>query len=99
MKQAILIQADSSQQKVRPKKGKTFSLKELQGYVGGLIQIVPLPSGQVLICNDEGKLKGLPINRIATELWKKEYPIEQYPLNNDELIVGDVVVSPPVLVG
>ena len=40
-------------------------LKTLQGFVGGLIQ-VPYPFEDehiALICNDEGKLLGLPLNR------------------------------------
>lgn len=25
-------------------------------------------------------------------IWKKEYPLEKYPLNNDESVVGDVLL-------
>ena len=40
-------------------------LKTLQGFVGGLIQaLYPFEDEHVaLICNDEGKLLGLPLNR------------------------------------
>ena len=40
-------------------------LKTLQGLVGGLIQVIyPFEDEQIaLICNDEGKLLGLPLNR------------------------------------
>ena len=40
-------------------------LKTLQGFVGGLIQaIYPFEDETVaLICNEEGKLLGLPLNR------------------------------------
>ena len=40
-------------------------LKTLQGLVGGLIQVLyPFEDEQIaLICNDEGKLLGLPLNR------------------------------------
>lgn len=40
-------------------------LKTLQGFVGGLIQVLyPFEDEHVaLICNDEGKLLGLPLNR------------------------------------
>lgn len=38
--------------------------KSLQKMVGGLIQAVyPFEDAVALICNDEGKLLGLPINR------------------------------------
>ena len=40
------------------------SLDEMQKIVGGLIQAVyPFDSPVALICNDEGKLLGLPLNR------------------------------------
>ena len=40
-------------------------LKALQGLVGGLIQVIyPFEDERIaLICNDEGKLLGLPLNR------------------------------------
>lgn len=39
------------------------SLEAMQKIVGGYIQALPLGSGLVLICNEEGRLKGLPVNR------------------------------------
>ena len=41
------------------------SLASMQHAVGGLIQVVYEPGGRdaALICNDEGKLLGLPLNR------------------------------------
>lgn len=39
-------------------------LKSLQKAVGGLIQVLyPFPENVVLVCNDEGKISGLPLNR------------------------------------
>jgi len=39
-------------------------LKSLQNEVGGLIQLLyPFEDEIALICNDEGKLQGLPLNR------------------------------------
>lgn len=70
-------------------------MKELQDFVGGLVQIVPLPSGNDLICNDEGRLSGLPINEQASVLWRTEYPIERYPNNNPPTIHGDVLIAKP----
>lgn len=39
------------------------TLKSLQAAVGGYIEAVGLDCGAVLICNEEGKLMGLPANR------------------------------------
>ena len=45
------------------------SLKSMQEIVGGLIQSVPLydEPAVVLVCNDEGRLLGLPLNRALYE--------------------------------
>jgi len=79
---AKLFKASGEIVDVRPAKGRFFSLKELQGFVGGYIQIVPTPSGRVLVCDDDGKRKAYPVNVAAT----KEY----YP--EHDTIVGDVLI-------
>ena len=93
---AILYKTDSTIENVSPKNGKTFSYEEMQGFVGEgsdrMVEIVPLPSGRYIIVNEEGKLIGLKTNLRATDVWKAEYPIEKYPHNNDELIVGNALV-------
>jgi len=38
------------------------SLQNLQSIVGGPIETLIIPNGVVLICNEEGKLRGLPWN-------------------------------------
>ena len=49
-----------------PKKADVgSSLQDMQNVVGGLIQaIYPFDEEVALICNDEGKLMGLPPNRV-----------------------------------
>ena len=39
------------------------TLEAKQKYVGGLIQVISLDGVIDIICNDEGKLMGLPVNR------------------------------------
>lgn len=92
MKEARHITADGVIKTAFPKNGKTFSYEELKGFVGYPVEIVPLPSGNVIVVNEEGKLTGLKENKIATEVWREEYPIDVYPHNNDELIVGDALI-------
>ena len=44
------------------------SLDSMQEIVGGLIQVIyPFNDPVALICNDEGKLMGLPLNRPLTD--------------------------------
>lgn len=63
--------------------GKTWTYEEMQELVGGYFEIVAAPNhpGWVLVINEEGKLKGLPFNKNATDLY-------QY-----EPIVGDVLLT------
>lgn len=101
MSKAIWIKTDGAVLEVKPK-GKYFSYEELQGFIrddnSSMVEIVPLPSGKLLVCNEEGKLTDEPvINEVATEIWKKEYPISKYPLNNDQLMVGNVLITDPEL--
>jgi hypothetical protein len=84
-KTGILIKANSSAvSEVTPieaKKGK-FKLDELQGYVGGYIerlQVSWMGAPADMIVNEEGRLHGLPINRVASDVART-------------LIVGDVVL-------
>lgn len=39
------------------------SLEGMQAVVGGYIEAIPVGEGAVAVCNEEGKLRGLPLNR------------------------------------
>lgn len=41
------------------------TLESMQALVDGCIEVYPLTSEVVLVCNDEGKLMGLPITAVA----------------------------------
>lgn len=69
-------------------------LRNLQGIVGGYIEAVNtmydvagVPQA-IFWCNEEGKLKGLPLNRRATALW---YTIEGGPTGDH--FCGTVILS------
>lgn len=52
------------------------TLKSMQKIVGGLIQaLYPFEEPVALICNDEGKLLGLPLNRALRDEKGKLYDI------------------------
>ena len=89
---AILIKTNGDIREVKPLNGKKFTYEELREFVGGMVEIVSVPSGRTIYLNEEGKLIDLPKNEAGTALWKLEYPIEQYPNNNDELMVGDILL-------
>ena len=62
----VLAKCTGTMQPIRPMNGETFSLEEMQHYVGGHIETVNLGCGKVLIVDEEGKVKGKLPNRIAT---------------------------------
>jgi hypothetical protein len=64
---AQTIKADGSIEQMNPSNGIDFSLKELQEAVGGYIEMVYLPNG-IMVVNEEGLLKGLPLNQLASQL-------------------------------
>ncbi len=82
-----LIKANGEESEVKPSNGKEFSLKEMQTFVGGYIEIVrTFDHKNLLIVNEDGKGLELPINQVATKLYNGEESIF------DE-IVGDVLVA------
>lgn len=67
---------------VSPKNNRDFTLKELQNFVEGDIEIINLTTKKILIVNEEGKINKLPFNESATELWKKYYGRTDYIVGN-----------------
>lgn len=55
------------------------TLEAMQGVVGGLIEMVPLAPHIDIVCNEEGKLLSLPLNRM-------------HPQGHD-VICGDMFIS------
>jgi hypothetical protein len=78
---AHLIRTDGIVIRVAPANGKVFTLEELQGFVGGYIEAVPmhhLGEGVWMVCNEQGKLIELAHNPAASSL-------AQLPVNGDVL--------------
>lgn len=65
---STVITTDGLHSNVEPSNGTDFSLEELNGFVGGYIEIVRLSKSQVMVVNEEGKLIGLEPNPCATLL-------------------------------
>jgi len=69
---------------------KDLDLKTMQDAVGGYIEIQKSKDGKfdIVHMNEEGKLRSLPINKLATDLY--DHP--------DDYIVGDVIIAPVGLI-
>ena len=63
-----------------------LTLEFMQKTVGGYIQIVPFPNGDMIVCNEEGKLNGLPANEKATKIWSSHF-------GHTDIIVGNVIIA------
>lgn len=59
------------------------SLEALQAAVGGYIEIVKVGKGKLLVMDEEGKMKGKPVNDTASKLYGYQH----------DHIVGDVVIA------
>ena len=70
---------------------KTPTLKEAQAFVGGLVECVTWPNGDLLIVNEEGKLMGLPLNPEATLLWRMTFTKDKYVTGYDDFVVGPAI--------
>ena len=80
---AIRIPSDDAQQ-IEVVEWQT--LADLQSLVGGYIETIPFVQGVAPYFDEEGKLKGRPLNRRATILmW-------QHHLPRTDAIVGDLVL-------
>ena len=67
--------------------------KAVSKFVGGMVECVQFPNGDLLLLNEEGKLIGLPLNPEATALWRATF-------DNDNFVTGrnDFVVGPAILI-
>ena len=64
------------------------TLKAAQAFVGGYVEMITFPNDDILIFNEEGKLKGLPLNLEATALWRSTFTPDKYMTGADDFVVG-----------
>ena len=67
------------------------NLKTAQDFVGGMVECITFPNGDVLIVNEEGKLMGLPLNPEATLLWKMTFDNDNYVTGRKDVVVGPAI--------
>jgi hypothetical protein len=94
---AYLIKTSGEITEVHPANGSGFTLAELQGFVGGYLEVItsarlrrdetvedPITDNSELFINEEGKLRSLPVNPVATML---------YVYGDRDPVCGDVLLS------
>lgn len=83
---AILVKTSGEVTEVTPHNKENFSLKEVQEYVGGYVELFSVGDKKYLF-NEEGSLLNLDYNEKATELLSKDCNQEVVGLVGNVLIV------------
>ena len=79
-----IIRVDGTREEYLPANGRHYTLEEMQKAIGGgWIEIVHTMDGRLMVIDEEGKLKGFPVNPVASAL---------YVYGDQDPIVGDVLV-------
>jgi hypothetical protein len=89
---ASLIKIDGTVVEVKPA-GDTFTLAELYALVcpddpDPIVQAVPVVEGEILWCHEEGKLRNLPLNEVATRCYQRY-------LFPGDFLVGNILITSP----
>ena len=91
---AKLIYPNGKLEDVQPNNGNVFTLEEIQGFVGGYIEIVKLHDNALFVMNEDGKRENLSPNIPATSLAHGRQAIRP-----DDIIVGTVLLCTPAEIG
>lgn len=65
---AQLYRVGEKPQTITPKNGRKFELEEAQGLIGGYIQMWNLGHGAVMMFDEDGGPKDLPLNHEASRI-------------------------------
>jgi hypothetical protein len=65
---AILMKASGEQAEITPWNSVSFTLQEIQEYVGGYFELQRLSDGLLMLMDEDGKRKKKQINREASLL-------------------------------
>tara|TARA_R100000951_G_C2600691_1_gene168088 strand:+ start:259 stop:525 length:267 start_codon:yes stop_codon:yes gene_type:complete len=68
------------------------TLRDMQEFVDGRIEIVYLSNGDHLIINEEGLLDGLEPNMEATDIWWSDVGLDNVLSHGMPPLVGDILL-------
>ena len=65
---------------------------EVKEFVGGMVEAITFPNGDLLLINEEGKLMQLPLNPEATALWRSTFTKDKYLFGHDDWVSGPAIL-------
>ena len=86
------INTKASEFKIIEDKKDEPNYKEVSKFVGGMVECVQFPNGDLLLLNEEGKLMQLPLNPEATTLWRATFTKDKYAFGYDDFVVGPAIL-------
>ena len=86
------VNTDATEFKIVSDSKDEPTLESAQEFVGGYVEGITFPNGDYLIINEEGKLKGLPVNEDATNLWRSTFTEDKYAFGFDDYVVGPAIL-------
>jgi hypothetical protein len=86
------VNTDANEFKIVSDSKDEPTLESAQEFVGGYVEGITFPNGDYLIINEEGKLKGLPLNPEATTLWRSTFTKDKYAFGYDDFVVGPAIL-------
>ena len=92
MKLKEKVNTDANEFKIVSDSKDEPTLESAQEFVGGYVEGITFPNGDYLIINEEGKLKGLPLNPEATTLWRSTFTADKYAFGHDDFVVGPAIL-------
>ena len=86
------INTKASEFKIIEDKKDEPQYKEVSKFVGGMVECITFPNGDLLLINEEGKLIGLPLNPEATALWRATFDNDNYVTGRKDFVVGPAML-------
>ena len=88
----LKVNTTAEQFKIITDKKDEPDYKAVSKFVGGMVECITFPNGDVLIVNEEGKLMGLPLNPEGTLLWRTTFTKDKYAFGYDDWVSGPAIL-------
>ena len=86
------INTNETEFKIIKDKKDEPDLQSAQLFVGGYVECIQFPNGDLLIVNEEGKLMNMPLNPEATTLWRATFDNDNYVTGRNDFVVGPAIL-------